>query len=324
MEIYFRASEDLQLPLPGLGFEPFSSLKSSPTVAESWPSDGPISPTSVTFDTPQTLSLFADESQFSQQESHASRLVLPGSEKAQQMTVGSGRQLSMLLSASDPLGAFSKILLESSVWTHSEEYCYVWQILDTRFGLSAFQLTPLGQSTDDSGCLLWRSPNASDVTGGPMDGERRLAQGHQLNLQEQAATPKLWPTPSAGNFNDGENPEQWLARQAELKKKGINGNGAGIPLGIAAKLWPTPTVPNGGRRNPEGTSITGKRPDGRKAQIDLWEAAGLEGSGSLSPRFVEQLLGFEIDHTALEHSVIPSCRRKRSRSSKQSIKSKQH
>jgi hypothetical protein len=54
--------------------------------------------------------------------------------------------------------------------------------------------------------------------------------------------PDRWPTPSAGNFNDYEDPEQWLERREELKEKGINSNGAGMPLGIAVKLWPTPTV----------------------------------------------------------------------------------
>jgi hypothetical protein len=254
-----------------------------------------------------------DELPFFPQEYRASPRVLPGSDEARAITVGSGRQLSKLLDQSSPLGVFSRTLLASLAWTNSEEYCYVWQILDTPFGLSAFQLTQLGQSTCDTESSLWPTPRAEYDSG-----------KHRDKADTLHSAAKLWPTPSAGNFNDGENPEQWLARQAELKKKKINGNGAGIPLGIAAKLWPTPTVPGGGRRNPEGTSITGKRPDGRKAQIDLWEAAGLEGSGSLSPRFVEQLMGYEIDHTALEHSATPSSRRRRSRSSKQSIKSKQH
>jgi hypothetical protein len=135
---------------------------------------------------------------------------------------------------------------------------------------------------------LWRTPNASDVTGGGQDGQKRLEQGHAMQLSDQIMNPKLWPTP---------------------------------------------TVPNGGRRNPEGTSITGKKPDGGKAQMDLrefairmlqtptardWkstshgnqgnarplsEVAGLTGSGSLNPRFVEELMGFRIDHTALKPSA---------------------
>jgi hypothetical protein len=180
----------------------------------------------------QILAGFEEELMSCPLECPASQQVSPGSEEARMMTVGSGRQCSMLFEESEPLGYCSKILLESLHWTNSQEYCYVWERLDTRFGLSAFQLTPLGQSTEDNGCSLWRTPNASDVTGGPMDGERRLEQGHQLNLQEQAATPKLWPTPRS-------------------------------------------------------------------------EVAGLHGSGSLNPRFVEELMGFPIDHTALKPSATP-------------------
>jgi hypothetical protein len=54
-----------------------------------------------------------------------------------------------------------------------------------------------------------------------------------------------WPTPASGLPNDGEEPETWHARAAALKEKHQNGNGAGIPLAIAAKdftasAWPTP------------------------------------------------------------------------------------
>lgn len=57
------------------------------------------------------------------------------------------------------------------------------------------------------------------------------------NLNEVTA---MWPTPSAALTNDGEEPQTFLARQERLKEKGINGNGAGIPLTIASKMWPTP------------------------------------------------------------------------------------
>jgi hypothetical protein len=46
-------------------------------------------------------------------------------------------------------------------------------------------------------------------------------------------------------MNDGESPETWRTRQAQLKAKHVNGNGAGVPLAIAAQefaQWPTPTA----------------------------------------------------------------------------------
>jgi len=64
------------------------------------------------------------------------------------------------------------------------------------------------------------------------------------------------PTPSAGNFNDGESLESWEARKAAQKARGINGNGMGTPLTIAVqKLYPTPRASDTGtpgRRASEG------------------------------------------------------------------------
>jgi len=105
-----------------------------------------------------------------------------------------------------------------------------------------------------------------------------------------------WPTASASLVNDGEAPESWEARRQRNLAKGINGNGQGTPLTIAAqtwptarqedgescgnhpgksdsltgatRTWPTPNVPNGGRT----TNTTGKREDGSKRQIDLGAA----------------------------------------------------
>jgi hypothetical protein len=263
------------------------------------------------------------------------------------MTVGSGRQCSMLFETSSPLGRFSKILLESSAWTSSEEYCHVWNRLDTKFALSAFQLTPLGQSTEDSGCSLWRSPTGTEDNGGGTNGHDRLAQGHALRLRDQVKTPKLWPTATEhGNYN-----------KAGLSERSGNG------LATAAKLWPTPCVQDTGRETvaaklwptPRAAWNAGRhhgQPDSLHSAAKLWptpvvndarngrnETANRSNpesnhhagttlsdairmadstSGSLNPRFVEQLMGFEIDHTALKRSAMPSCPSKPSRSSRRS------
>jgi hypothetical protein len=212
-----------------------------------------------------------DELPFFPQEYRASPRVLPGSDEARAITVGSGRQLSKLLDQSSPLGAFSKILLESSVWTNSTEYCYVWDRLDTPFGLSAFQLTPLGQSTCDSEF-------------------------------------SLWPTPTMRDWKDG--------TAQSCQNVPVNGL-----LGRAVhQLWPTPQAHDAAKGNSERVGRFGTKHGGR----NLNDEVATKGSGSLSPRFVEQLMGYEIDHTALERSETPLSQRKRSRSFKRSTKSKQH
>jgi len=74
-------------------------------------------------------------------------------------------------------------------------------------------------------------------------------------------------------FNDGQKPEVWLDRKQRELAKGYNGNGGGTPLAMAATLWATPNVPNGGRGVREGASPTGMMPDGTKRQIDLGNQA---------------------------------------------------
>lgn len=79
----------------------------------------------------------------------------------------------------------------------------------------------------------------------------------------------MWPTPDAFVSNDGEQPETFLARQERQKAKGINGNGMGLPLAMAAKVWPTPNATDGDKGSPAqvfnggGASLT-------KAAVDFW------------------------------------------------------
>lgn len=206
----------------------------------------------------------------------------------------------MLLEESSPLGYCSKILLESSLWGSSEEYCYVWNRLDTKFALSAFRLMPLGQSTEESGCLLWRTPVQGEKGTASCTLEQLKAYKNGVrgkhSLANQVAYPelhpKLWPTPNSGNFNDGEDLESWEARRQKNLAKHNNGNGQGTPLAIAAKLWPTPT--DHGNYNRAGLSENSGNGLATAAKLDQ------QSSGSLNPRFVEELMGFPIDHTALK------------------------
>jgi hypothetical protein len=91
---------------------------------------------------------------------------------------------------------------------------------------SAPWATPTNEDGESSG---WRP-------GKPMEAQ-------SLNAQITKAEP--WPTPAAGTPNDGESRETWQRRADALKEKGINGNGAGMPLAIAVQPWPTPTVQDG-------------------------------------------------------------------------------
>jgi hypothetical protein len=82
----------------------------------------------------------------------------------------------------------------------------------------------------------WRAPNLrtyAERGGG--------AKGEQLPNQVAFALAP-WPTPDAQAMNDGADLGRHMARLADLKANGINGNGAGLTLGVAVQFagWPTP------------------------------------------------------------------------------------
>jgi site-specific DNA-cytosine methylase len=93
-----------------------------------------------------------------------------------------------------------------------------------------------------------------------------------------------WPTPAASNPQDGESVESWEARRQTLLAKGINGNGAGMPLNIAVKMYPTPTKSDGSG----GPGTTPKRTGGKNLRT---VANDLEGNGRLNPGWVEWMMG---------------------------------
>jgi hypothetical protein len=74
-----------------------------------------------------------------------------------------------------------------------------------------------------------------------------------------------WPSPQARDFRSGDSPDS--PRQARKAEQGWSNNLNDVVEGRG--LWMTPDVPNGGRALPKGTSQTGKRPDGSKAQVGL-------------------------------------------------------
>jgi hypothetical protein len=197
---------------------------------------------------------------------------------------------------------------------------------------------------DEARMTGWPTPRSSpnenrNTKSAPSHGET-----HGLTLAGVAHDLTGWPTPDASVAQDGEKPETWLARRERLKEAADNGNGCGTPLAMAvqpeicgwgtprvttnsgipcpehtgkgsrledqaAQLagWCTPTTPSGGQINRDGTTITGRRPDGSKATVTLKDQAqqvsGTPGNssdqtrkensgglGALNPNFVAWLM----------------------------------
>ena len=142
----------------------------------------------------------------------------------------SGRKWLGLLTKDDLISSCTRILLERPSW-RSTEFLLTWKASGTGSGHTLFRLAPSTPRTDGTGFGLWPTPRSNKW--GPPDSHGNTA---------------MWPTPSGQLHNDSESPESFRKRQAELKDKGINGNGAGTPLPIVAKetaMWSTPRASDG-------------------------------------------------------------------------------
>jgi len=86
------------------------------------------------------------------------------------------------------------------------------------------------------------------------DSLRRLKSARLTSGSASSSSPYwgMWPTPTASLTNDGETPESF-ERRRRLQETGVNGNGAGTPLTIAAKMWQTPRASDGPHGGPNGS-----------------------------------------------------------------------
>jgi len=146
-----------------------------------------------------------------------------------------------------------------------------------------------------------------------------------------------WPTPDAGVFNLNETPESFLDRQKKLKAKGINGNGCGLTLAVAARMWPTPTAVDGrrgtGTYRPQDTGVpllhavamSFATPTARDWRSGKASAATMSRNsrplseqigGQLNPTWVEWLMGYPNGWTVLPALETPSSRKSRNSSAK--------
>lgn len=236
----------------------------------------------------QILMSFEAESLSSPPASLASRLPSPASEAAAAITVGSGRQCAMWLAESSPLGSFSKILLESSAWTASKAFCYAWKALDTPFALSAFQLTLLEPRTSDTESSLLATPQAHDhKSGNPKRISRFGTQHGGRNLNDQIAC-LLLPTPDAKLHKSG----------VDSLRSSRGASGGDDLLSRLHKLLPTPAHRD--YRAPNQLPFKARHPGSKRGE-QLPNFLG----GLLSPRFVEQIMGFPTEHSASAPSVTP-------------------
>ena len=167
--------------------------------------------------------------------------VSPGSEKARQMTVRSGRKCCELLGKPSPLGSLVRMLLESSRWNSTISFL-TWKASATPRGRLLFRLVPSMPDTDATEFGLWPTPTSDEAN----------------NV-----------TRKSGDF-------QSLTRKVQE----------------SVKMWPTPTANEDACVKSTGKmqAMLGNHPDLGKDKTQ----------GSLNPQFVEWLMGYPKDWTAVE------------------------
>lgn len=223
------------------------------------------------------------------EDSHASRLVLPGSSEARKMTATSGQKWLGLSKNSGPLGLLEKMLLESLEW-HSPKYFLNWKPVDIGQGYFLFQLARSEPDISATGWQSWATPNTMDylpqrspeVLKKQAEGSRK-GRKRPANLREQVnpETVRLWPTPKASMRGDC---------PSERKRRSPD-------LSAAVKIYNTPTTQDG------QNSTFPKSQINRDSLVgDVMREAGAteaKEKGQLNPRWVEWLQGFPVGWTEI-------------------------
>lgn len=164
----------------------------------------------------------------------------------------------------------------------------------------------------------------------------------------------FWPTPVVVYTRENWTAEQIAERQAQVKAETLakgkhhTGNGFGMNLAQAVRIWPTPRAndaekrgniandkrnglpaavrywptPNAGDYRAGMSNAPGRQQSSLPRSVGIAEGVSSGRRGGLNPTWVEWLMGFPLEWSALEPSETPSCRKSRKSSDTQSSKRK--
>lgn len=179
---------------------------------------------------------------------------------------------------------------------------FVWNSLQSGMIVDGrlYQPQNLAPRTSESDGSYLPTPTAADFgTGG--NGVKKGKQKPVISLGTMARK-NLWPTPKA---NDAE-------------KRGnfdVNNPRNGLPAAVKRSLWPTPTASEGAKGGP------GRRYGNEDMTLSAAVSSLDEIGGQLSPIFVEWLMGFPLEWTALDALETQLFRSKRAKPSNASSES---
>jgi hypothetical protein len=122
--------------------------------------------------------------------------------------------------------------------------------------------------------------------------------GYHSNLEEAVAL-KMWPTPSANNYEQTDL-DKLLERRERIKSQGINGNGFGLTLANAVlieerKTWATPRTSDFKSCGPVGSKSHHHMTEKQYPCAQVKEED--QPTGHLNPDWTEWLMGWPIGWT---------------------------
>lgn len=247
-----------------------------------------------------------------QEARHASPSVLRANGEAIPINDTCGPLFTASSPSADLQRSLESKLRQRKVGHGSPLYALTWSEWDMPAGVPICRLRASARPTSGSDFSGWHTPMAGDAKGHKYqrDHQRDHHDPNKPRLTNQGLMTG-WPTPDAQAMNLTADPQKHMERLEKLREKHNNGNGAGLPLAMAAKLagWRTPDALNGNTRGipNQGKRLAKRLKDGR--QIQLADQAGMtsgaksngssaqtENTGQLNPDFTRWLMGYPPEH----------------------------